>query len=401
MSVFRTMPAAYWGVWVPSFLFFAAHYALLIPLPLYLTESHLASWQVGLVLGAFGVAALVSRPFAGLLADRWGRRPLMILGSALLAVGACAVPSTALPGPLFCFRIVQVIGYVLFTTAATARVVDVVPSERRGSALALFGISINLAMTVMPALVSVQLEKLTTRGAFWLAGGLAVVACILSLGIEDAVAAGTAASSGPRAFVVPPALRAPMLAAALFGIGFTGFLQFLPLVSLERGLQPAGLGYTAYRAGIVATRIWTGRWQDGRHRNTLLRLAFAALGAGLCALSVASSLGLLAAAAVVIAFAAGLLHPGLIATHVERVPEAERGRAVGYGYLAFDLGVGFGPWLLTPSLQYLGLQGLYATAAVFSFLGIAAVSRFAARAESPATSSSMQGAYAGSSGSAD
>ena len=44
-------------VFTATLLFFVAFYMLLVPLPPYLVALGLADWQVGLVLGAFGVAA--------------------------------------------------------------------------------------------------------------------------------------------------------------------------------------------------------------------------------------------------------------------------------------------------------------------------------------------------------
>jgi MFS family permease len=378
MQILPAMPAAYWRTWVPSFLFFAAYYALLIPLPLYLTECRLADWQVALILGAFGVASVLSRPFAGVLADSLGRRPLLLFGAALFAAGAVAVTWTHHPAALFLLRVIQIIGYVSFTTAATAKIADVVAPSQRGGALAIFGISINLAMTTAPALVGYGLATLTTRGAFWLSGGLAAAAGVLSLPLRDSTSAAARPSSWWRDILAPPALWVPMMAAVLFGIGFGAFLQFLPLVADRRGLGSAGSGYAVYGISIVATRLLTGRWQDGRYRHRLLQVGFPILAAGLCLLAIARSFAVLGLAAFVLAVAAGILHPGIIATHVENMPEDERGRAVGNCYLAFDLGIGFGPWLLAPSLSYLGLHGLYFTAAVFSLLGTAAVSRFSA-----------------------
>jgi MFS family permease len=360
-------------------LFFAAYYGLLIPLPLYLKECHLPDWQVGLVLGAFGVAALLSRPIAGLLADTLGRRPLLLFGAASFAAGAVAFTFTSVPAVLFGLRVVQIIGYVAFTTAATAKIADVVEPQQRGSALAFFGISTNLAMTVAPALVGHWLAALTTQRAFWLSGGLASAAAIISLLVTDSVRARVNAAGWPRDILAPPALWVPMLAAVLFGIGFGAFLQFLPLIAERRAIGSAGFGYAVYGVSIVSTRVLTGRWQDGSYRNRLLQLAFPVLSAGLCLLAIARSLAIVGVAAFVLAIAAGILHPGIIATHVERMPDDERGRAVGNCYLAFDLGIGFGPWLLTPSLSYLGLSGLFFTAAAFSLLGAAAVNRFPAR----------------------
>src|SRR5437867_6575248 len=45
---------------------------------------------VGLVVGAFSVAAFFLRPWVGGLGDRWGRRPLMLVGAALFAASVLA-----------------------------------------------------------------------------------------------------------------------------------------------------------------------------------------------------------------------------------------------------------------------------------------------------------------------
>lgn len=62
MAVATAAPSVarpYWLAWVATVTFFAGFYALLVPLPRYLTAVGLPDWQVGLVLGAFGVASLI------------------------------------------------------------------------------------------------------------------------------------------------------------------------------------------------------------------------------------------------------------------------------------------------------------------------------------------------------
>src|SRR5947209_1539331 len=51
----------FWIAWAATLTFFAAFYALLTPLPRYLTAVGVPDGQIGLVLGAFGVAALLGR----------------------------------------------------------------------------------------------------------------------------------------------------------------------------------------------------------------------------------------------------------------------------------------------------------------------------------------------------
>src|SRR5215510_13117248 len=103
------MTAEYWRTWISAFLFFGGFYALIVPLPLYLTACDFADWQVGVILGAFGIAALVGRPLAGVYADAWGRQPLLLLGALSLIIGAGGVPFTTAAIPLFALRIMQAV----------------------------------------------------------------------------------------------------------------------------------------------------------------------------------------------------------------------------------------------------------------------------------------------------
>src|SRR5215218_9344086 len=82
---------AYWTAWAATLIFFAGFYRLLVPLPRYLALIGLPDWQIGLILGAFGVASLLWRTVAGVGVDRWGSRRVMMLGSVSLIVGAICV----------------------------------------------------------------------------------------------------------------------------------------------------------------------------------------------------------------------------------------------------------------------------------------------------------------------
>ncbi len=146
-ALLPTARREYWTTWFSALLFFAAFYILLVPLPLYLAQIRLPDWQIGVILGAFGIASLVGRPLTGLLTDRWGYRIVILAGTLSLAVGAAGVPMTASPAAQFLLRILQAGGYIAFTTAATALIADLAPKDRQGAAMAIFGMAANVAMT--------------------------------------------------------------------------------------------------------------------------------------------------------------------------------------------------------------------------------------------------------------
>lgn len=372
----------YWTVWTATLLFFVAFYTLLVPLPLYLSGVGLPDWLVGVVMGAFGVASLFSRPLAGLLSDRWDRRYIMLIGAASLFVGAAGVSLTASPPLLFVLRLLQAVGYVAFTTAGTALVSDLAAPQERAARLAFFGIAANVAMTIVPAAVSAFLDRLTIPGALTLAGLLAALGGGLALFVPSI----RTQVSGPQPAWAsllrpPPVLLLPMAASWLLGLGFGAYLQFVPLLAERRGLGPAGLIYSVYGVSIILTRLVTGRRLDQGDRVPILRAAFLIMAAGLAIFALAYSMPLLLVAAACVAAGGGILHPVFIAIHVERMAPAERGRAVGFFYLGFDLGVGLGAWVLSPILQTFGLTGMYLFAAVATAAGVLLVRRVALRVQ--------------------
>ncbi len=359
----------YWTIWLAALLFFAAFYTLMIPLPLYLAQAGLPDWQIGTILGALGVASLIARPLAGASADGWGRKPVMLFGTGALVIGVVGVSSVTQAPVLFGLRIAQAVGYVAFTTAATALVADLASPERRGGALALFGTAANIAMTLTPATINAVLDLITLTGAFWLSAALAAIGGLMAFRVQEPAVKNAGVPHG-NLFGVVRKLVTPMLAAALFGVGFGAFLQFLPLLAERRDIGAIGLVYTVYGIGIILTRLTTGRFLDGSNRNRMLSLAFLLLAAGLTGFALAGSLLGLLVAATAIAAGSGVLHPSLIAIHVERVAPNERGRATAVFYLGFDLGIGLGAWVLAPVFQWFGLTGLYLLAALAVIAGI-------------------------------
>lgn len=371
----RSVSAArdYWIAWGATLLFFVAFYALLAPLPGYLEGVGLADWQIGFVLGAFGVASLLGRPVAGVLTDRWGARRVMVFGGVALAIGAALVGLTTDAWVLFGLRLLQAFGYVAFTTAGTALVVALAGAEERGRRLAVFGIAANVAMTSSPALTGLVLPFLAIAAAFGAIGALALLPVLAVLLITmDRVAAPQLGRLDVRqVWRFPRVLWVPMLTAGLMGVGFGAFFQFAPLLAERRGTIPAGVLYTCYGIGIILTRLVSRNWMDRAGVARILVVAIGLKAAGLGLATVAVHPVLLALAALLIASGSGLFHPALLAHHALVLPGAA-GRSTAGFYVGFDLGIGGGSWLLGVILQWFGLAGLYfaAMVAVLAALGL-------------------------------
>jgi predicted MFS family arabinose efflux permease len=359
----RVQERGYWSTWVATLIFFAGFYALLIPLPRYLERNGLPDWQIGLVLGAFGVAALLGRPLAGLAADRWGPQPVLLSGAAALCVGALAVPATTNTSLLFALRLLQAAGYAAFTTASTALIISLSPLAIRAQRLAIFGAAANVSIALSPALVGLFLRYAPLENAFWLAAALAAFAGAIMWLTLSARSTDRFVPTPAIARLVPPRkLWLPMLATGIGGLGFAAFFQFVPLLADRRGMDGAELLYGVYGASIIATRFLGGRWLNQLSVERVLGIAFGIMSGGLAIAALATAPLLLGLSAVLIATGSGLFHPALLAHHARLLPD-EPGRASAACYIGFDLGIGLGSWLLGLALQWGGIGALYGLAA--------------------------------------
>lgn len=351
---------SYWTAWAATVTFFAGFYALLTPLPRYLISVGLPDWQLGLVLGAFGVASLLGRPLAGRATDRWGARPVMLAGAAALLAGALGVGTTASVPLLFGLRLLQAIGYVAFTTAGTGLVVLLTAPEERGRLIAIFGAAANVAITLTPAAVNALLAVAPLQAGFLASAGLTAAAGLMAWQLP-ATRPGDAAGGGAL-WSFPRRLWAPMTAAGLLGAGFVAFFQFAPILAERRATLDVGWLYGIYGAGLIATRFGAGALIDRLSVAALLSITALLMAGGLGIFAFATAPGWLILATLLIA-AAGLFHPTLIAHHAALLPTAP-GRASAAFYVGFDLGLGLGSWAFGLALETGGLPGLYLCAAL-------------------------------------
>ncbi|MFN8521566.1 MAG: MFS transporter [Chloroflexota bacterium] len=359
------MPAGstrdYWMAWFATLTFFVAFYALLVPLPRYLSQVALPDWQIGMILGAFGVASLVGRGLAGVAVDRWGARPALLLGAASLTFGAAAVPFVGSAWLLGVFRLLHAAGYVAFTTAGTSLVIQLTPLADRPGRLAIFGAAANVAITFSPVVSTALLAVMSLEQVFWASGLLAVVAGCLALLVRVQRGEAPAAPLAGGGSRIPPFMLLPMVSAALFGCGFAAFFLFAPILGERRDVASGAL-YTLYGLGIIATRLMTSRWLNSTGVGRALSIAAALTVAGQVLCGVGDGLLTLGAGAVLIACGGGLFHPVLIAHHARLLP-GQPGQASAAFYVAFDLGIGLGSWGLGVALQFGGLGLLYGVAA--------------------------------------
>ncbi|MGH8010193.1 MAG: MFS transporter, partial [Candidatus Binatia bacterium] len=163
-----------------AFLFSGSTFLLFTVLPVFVVqELKGAESQVGLIMGAFAVAAVLTRPVSGWLVDRWSRTVGLNLGALIYCVAPLLyIPVGSVPMMLV-LRLFHGIGIAVYTTAASVLVADLAPPTRRGEAMGYYGMAVNLAMAIGPALGAALIEPIGFTRLFWLATILAFCSLLL------------------------------------------------------------------------------------------------------------------------------------------------------------------------------------------------------------------------------
>ena len=141
------------------------------------------AWQIGLAVGVYGIAQCLLQIPLGWASDRYGRRRVILMALLVFAGGSVTAALSDTVLGVIAGRFLQ--GSAAIAGVLLAWIGDVVVPERRSVAMAGVGGSIALAfglsMVVGPWLYS----TLGLSSLFGLCGGLALVAALLVLALDE------------------------------------------------------------------------------------------------------------------------------------------------------------------------------------------------------------------------
>jgi MFS family permease len=364
-----------------NFFFFGSLNGFVL-LPLFIKQAGGTEAEVGVVQGMFSASAILCQPAVGLWVDRVGRRLFMVLGVAILAASILPIVVGVPVAALAALRALQGAAFSLFFVANYVHVVDLVPRERLGWALGIYGLSGLLSTALAPLVGELVIRHWGFRASFALSGMVAVGALALVMPMREVRPPAIGAGPGVEALRqgLQEIFRLHMLVAFFFGLGTGTIFTFLPTFAELLGVRGVGLFYTGYAGAAMTVRVAGGVLIDTRGRRAVIVPSmFVQAGAAgvLAAIAVLMAprpgvpvLPFLFLAGVLAGGAHGFLYPALSALLVDVTPERHRASVVGifsavvllgnaagamaFGYVTHGLGYG-ATWGALAALLCLGL----------------------------------------------
>ncbi|MDG4812077.1 MFS transporter [Hydrogenovibrio sp. 3SP14C1] len=135
--------------------------------------------QIGIAMGIYGLTQAVLQIPYGMLSDRFGRKPLIILGMLVFMIGSIVCAMADSIEMMIVGRAIQGMGAVAAVLMAT--VADLVTEQFRLRAMSIVGMTIGLSFTVSLVAGPVLGELFGVRGIFWVIAGLGVLGILLVL----------------------------------------------------------------------------------------------------------------------------------------------------------------------------------------------------------------------------
>lgn len=151
--------------------------------------------QLGIIVGGYGLAMLIGQAGLGQLSDRYGRKPVIVLGLLLNCMLYPGLIFFQQFGLLFLVAVVSGIGEALVAPALSAAYLDRTALEHRSRVMGIRGASAALGGVAGPLLVAVVSLWVSPHGIFTIAGGVTLGAVLLAL----LVLKGSARSQGESA----------------------------------------------------------------------------------------------------------------------------------------------------------------------------------------------------------
>src|SRR5262245_22391693 len=287
----RLFTPHFFVMWAFSFTVFVSLFFLLPTVPYRILSLGGSQAEAGMFLGFMTFASALSAPLTGGLADRLGKRRMMVTCS--LVIFGFSVAYGLAPS----YRVPLVLAFVHgcfwsgLLSASAAHITDVVPESRRAEGIGFWGLASVFATGVAPVLGL----WIYARGWGWLCAamaGLNLLMAAIASRVREVPRAprppGPEPAASPfwRRDLIEWRVLAVSFTLLLYSFGYGGVTSFVSLYADANHVTPRGVYLSIVGVALLVSRTLFLRLVDrlGQKEVFVCGLAFIAVGLGMLVL---------------------------------------------------------------------------------------------------------------------
>ncbi|WP_245602120.1 MFS transporter [Peribacillus kribbensis] len=352
-----------------TFIFFLGLQALMGGFPAFVTGiTHVPS-KGGLMTTAFMLAAIITRPFIGILMHKLNIKKTLII--TLLFVIITIVLSFGMESfpALILLRILQGMGFGIITTLLATLATNLIPSERLGEGIGYFGMATSLGTTFGPMIALTVVHSFSFQNLLLFTFILIIIAVLGSFFIKsrknDPAVRPVQGKKSVLDYAFEKQALLPCLLVCLFYITFSGIVNFIDGLGSEYHFGgKVSLFFLIIAGMMILTRPLSGRIYDRHGHKFLIYPASVSGIIGLILLTLTHSFPMLCASALFYGVAYSVMQPTFQAWAVSRVSPDKKGTANAMSLSFMDLGMAIGAGTLGNLASFVGYN------ATFGYSGI-------------------------------
>lgn len=368
-----------------SFFVFLAFYILATGMSLYVTENLAGTdSQAGLAMAIFIIAAVLVRPFAGQIMQRYGVKKVAFV--ALLTYLIISISYFAVLGftVLLVIRFLHGGSFAISTTVTNTAAIHFIPDHRKGEGISYFSLFMSMAMVIGPYLGVTITNKWGFTAVFAICAVCSLLAYVLGVSAfrtssnstaeaapseQTAQATSSSASSRKRMFNVRDMVERHAVPISLSGFiiafSYSGLITFISIYAKEQGLADiAGYYFVFFGLMIILPRPIIGKMIDRYDKSYIVYPSIVIFALGMLLLSMANTPTMLLLSGAVAGLGYGAMLPCLQTIAIMAAKPERRGLATATFYLLFDLGYGIGSFSLGSIASSFSYSTMYVICAI-------------------------------------
>ncbi len=343
----HTYSKNFWMLCLSMFLFLTSFNLILPELNQFITDLGGAD-KKGLIFVFFAISALISRPFSGKLSDTIGRKKVMYMGVIVSVLVCLLYPFSHTVFFFLMLRLLHGVGAGFTPTGATALITDILPADRRGRGMGIWGTFISLGIGAGQSLGSPITNVFGLNSLFVAASLIAVISGVLLFFVRETLPeedthkfSWKLLKLGINDIVEPsvwPCALVMFLSAVTSGIIFT----VTPDMSNYLGISNKGWFFLFYTISTIAVRLFSGGLSDVIGRRKTLVIGMLLLITSIVLLSTAKTVEWYTVSAIVFGFATGISSPTIFSWTADLSHPQRRGIGSGTMFIALESGFAVG-----------------------------------------------------------
>lgn len=299
--------------------------------------------QKGLVISLFTISAGLARPFSGKLSDTIGRKKVMIIGMLVCFVITLLYPLSFSVWFFLLLRFFHGFSAGFLPTGATAMVTDILPAEKRGQGMGIWGTFSSLGIGVGQSLGSFIFQYLGMDNLFLISAGTAVISGIMIMYVKETLE--HRQKFKPKLLMVTwkdvfePSVLPSAIVMFLLCIPSGIIFVLTPDMSGYLGLPNKGWFFGIYVMATIVVRLLSGSLSDRIGRRKTLIIGSFILIISMLLIGYSNDWYSYTFAALAFGVATGITSPTIFAWTADISHEDRRGVGAGTVFIAMEMGI--------------------------------------------------------------